>query len=182
MDYREQNPIIATWSGKSISECANACPVDDPFVGGVLEFIAPDCVTRFIGIWGGGKESEDFTLSALRYLIESPLDCPMRKSFVNGEISWEDYWHHKGWLIELVKPNILADFAYVRYVHPSQMSDKAKEYLARHNDKCPISLKHKAICILATWEYRSGTKHGPMQKKLESFEKVYGQFIQRKTA
>ncbi len=182
MYYRDKNPFITHSTCKSLSEYCNFFPFDGPCVNAPLEFIAPDNVTRFIGIYGGGDESEDLVLSSMRYLIESPLDCPMRKAFVNGEVTWEDYWHHKGWVIELAKPNILVDFAHVRYVHPTQMSEEANKNLKSLEDRSPMSLKHDGLCILAERESRSRKRHKPMHKKLEDFERAFGQFIQRKSA
>ncbi len=182
MDYRDENPKISVWSGACIAETHNVFPFNEPEIGGVWEFIAPNAVNRFIGIWGGGDESEDCTLSSSWYLVESPLECPMRKAFVVGDVDWQDYWSHKGWLIELKKPNILEDFAYVKYIHPNNMSETGKKRLQRHSGRSPMELKHAALTSDLRWALLKKENVTEARLQLNKFEQVYGQFIQRKSA
>jgi hypothetical protein len=182
MDYRDLNPYITSWSGQCLAKSVSLFPFDRPQSESFFEFIAPDGITRFLALFGGGGENEEFILSTRRYLIEAPEDCLMRKAYAMGDIDWEDFWHHKGWLIELHKPNIMVNFAHVRYVHPNDISQDAKETIRELNDRSPLLLKYDSLCRRAEWECRFEKKKGPAHFELEKFEREYCQYIQVKSA
>ncbi len=182
MDYRDRNPNITSWSGECLAECFSLFPFNLPQMLSFFEYIAPDGVTRFLGLYGGGGESQDFTLSSLRYMIEAPEDCVMRKAFAVGDLSWEDYWHHKGWLLELFKPNIMENFAHARYVRPNDMSQDAKDIILKFNNISPLMMKYQTLCREADWERRIEKRTGPAQLQLRQFERDYGPYIDGKAA
>ena len=147
MDYRDKNPNISYWKIPTEFDLQREASLyEGPNVSHICEFIPPDASTTFLAIYGGGEEDENFDLSTVRYLIEAPPECPMRRAFEIGDITWEDFWSHKGWLIEATTPSLFSDSYIVRYIHPSQMGPYTTKFIAEHSDKSPIQLKYDALC------------------------------------
>lgn len=182
MDFRSRNPNISRWTASCITDARYEFPFNGPQYEPVRQYTAPDGVTTFLAIYGDGVESEDFVLSNTWYLIEAAKDCPMRRAFEFGEISWEDFWFHRGWLIELTMPNIMVSDANVRYVRPTDMSLRAREAIREYNQQSPLQLKYEALFHHEAFDFKMHGKRTHLYKELQDLIKDYGAFIQLKAA
>lgn len=173
MDFRTKNPNISFWRHPPDGFKRDAYPFEGPNVSTICEFVSPDKSTVFLCIFGSSHEDENFNISFHQYLIEAPRSCPMRQAFEIGEISWEDFWHHKGWLIEASSPSIFGDGYYVRYVHPSQMTADTVDFITKLSDKSPIQHKYESLCRQREWNCLSIT----FAKQLEELEQKYSDIL-----
>ncbi len=148
MDFRDRNPNISYWDAGELGFMRDSYPFDGPNTTHICEFLPPDQSTVFLCLTGGFVEHKDYDMSSHYYLIEAPKGCPMRQAFEIGDLSWEDFWHHKGWLIEATFKSIRSEGYHVRYVHPAFMSKSGKETIEEFSGKSPIQLKYEGLCLM----------------------------------
>ncbi len=168
MDFKDKNPNISYWhfGGKTLAR--KVCPYDGPNYISIEEIVSPLDQTVFLSLFGDWAENENFDLSVIYYLIEAPRDCKMRQAFEVGDITFEDYWYHKGWLIEAKIPSLAAQGYNLRYIHPSNMCQAAKEYLQDPYQESPVQRKYD---YLISQKKRSFSKAD--QAMLEELERKY---------
>ncbi len=169
MDFRDRHPNIRFWFFDNSNFKREVCPYNGPNLTFINEFVAPLDQTVFLSLLGNGGEDENFDLSVVYYLIEAPRNCIMRQAFEIGEITFEEYWHHKGWLIEATIPSLSAQGYNLKYIHPSNMCQSAKEYLKNPSGESPVQQKHENLL------YQNSLRSCPQKHKkmLEEMEKRY---------
>ncbi len=170
MDFKDKHPDISYWHFGSGTLERKVCPYDGPNLIFIHEILAPVDQTVFLSLYGEGFESEEFDLSVIYYLIEAPRDCKMRQAFEVGDITFEDYWHHKGWLIEAKIPSLSSQGYSLRYIHPSNMCALAKDTLKNPSGKSPVQQKYDALISHKRWSEKN-------QAMLEELERKYADVL-----
>jgi len=82
--------------------------------------------------------SEDTSVSQY-YAIEAPRGCPAREAFEVGNISWMDYWSHKGWLLRLHIPIKGGDVSST-YITMDDVNDNTIGHFKHHGTSGPLLL------------------------------------------
>jgi hypothetical protein len=73
----------------------------------------------------------------------------MRSAFEAGEVSMEDFWDHRGWLIRMETSVMGDDDPRMQYIHPSQMDSNSRMHLQSYGDQSPYyRLIHKLSHLL----------------------------------
>ncbi len=177
MDFRDRNPNFTCWRGDCLANGRDVFPFNPIKNVFILETPAPDNQTTLLGILAHSHQAEDYSISAKWYLIESSADCPTRKAFVYGELSWEEFWTSRSWLIELSRPNIMQNFGTVRYVPSENILRDLKSTFQAFNHKSPLVLKHETLKWQIKFEFEPTAKKKQLQLELLNFEKDYGQYL-----
>lgn len=180
MDYKKRNPNIGFWQHSMIFDhnSSSPFPYDQPSRAGLFEIDAPDLSTQFLGLPFHLNDSEDRFVS---YLIEASEDCPIRRKFEFGDITWKEFWHHRRWLIEY-QVNLETNHAWVRYVHPSEMVERKRKYLEKYNLQSPMELKLQGLEYRSAFDCKLGDDMEQLGKKLTEFRKKYPEIVRRHDA
>lgn len=101
----------------------------------------------------------------------------MRRKFEFGEITWQEFWHHRAWLIEHQHELFNDSAAYVCYIHPSQMVPRKKFYFERYNHLSPMALKLQELEDRSTVDYYIGDNMEELAIKLIEFRKKYPEIV-----
>lgn len=111
------------------------------------------------------------------HLIEAPDNCPMRRKFEFGEITWQEFWQHRGWLIEYHYESDLDGGAHVCYVHPSQMVERKKFYVRNFNHDSPMALKLWELERRSSFDWHVGDNMEELAKQLAEFREKYPEIV-----
>ena len=104
--------------------------------------------------------------------IEAPRSCPKRQEFEWGEISWLEFWSHKGWLIHFERPFGVRVPTPGRYVTAADLDDRTMKLWQDLGHKGPYHLKLEQLelaCDYAT----------PGSAKAQKAERTYREFMIR---
>ncbi len=134
MDYKSRNLILPRWSCDHVDTMRNPMPYARSCLTDIMELDAPDRSTTFLVFYGHGLLDEEITFW---YLVEAPRDCIMRRAFETGEISMEDFWDHKGWLIQMETILMATSDPVIKYIHPTQMDAASRANLQSLNGRSP---------------------------------------------
>jgi hypothetical protein len=107
----------------------------------IREFTEPTTGISFLGFLGESFEDADFNIHSTSYLVQSPRYCPIRLQFITGQITWEQYWSHKTWLIELKKSSVFSSEAQIKYISPEELPIHALEILKSDHLQSPVQIK-----------------------------------------
>jgi hypothetical protein len=133
MDYKKQNPVLPIWPASVIYGQRKPMPFCDPNQSQIREIDAPDKSSKFLLICGAMLEEAD---TSIYYLVEANPNDSMRIAFENGEVSMEDFWSHKGWVIKMEYKLLSDDDLDVCYIHPSQIDGFARQRFSRFQYTC----------------------------------------------
>ena len=184
MDFKTRNPNLTIWTSAALNSVRSPFPFDGHTSGEtslIAEVNAPDNSAIFLIYFSHGYEDENYDLVSTSYMIETSQDCVMRKAFEVGDITWQDFWYHKGWLIELTS-RLSQSTAKTRYIHPNDMHPDAKQFLEHCGSTSPLMFKHEVLFFLAKQELRKLKTPGPDQQNLDNFLLEYGVYLERNAA
>ena len=105
MSYRDYHPNPPVWTSEQSDVMNKPEPHDQSGAASLFEMDAPDGSTQFlVSVTGDDFQESGCPEYFTFYGIEAPRTCKMRHAFEWGEISWRDYWTHKGWLLHMRTP------------------------------------------------------------------------------
>ncbi len=182
MDYRNRYPEMTQWSYDRMANWRKVFPFNPIKNISIFETFAPDDQTTFLGIMADTRQERDYTLSSKWYFIESSADCPNRKAFVLGELTWEEFWTSRPWLIELSWPDVMQLSGLVQYVPAVNILRDLKRTFQEVNHKSPLVLKHETLKLQIEWEFESLARKRELQLELQHFENQYGRYLIPKAA
>ena len=168
MDYKSRNPGNLIWTDRPFNTVGEPEPHDQIYPGFLSEIICERDGTVFLMHYSGLDEANG---TSYQLLIEAPRSCHMRQAFEWGDISWLDYWSHKGWLIHFAT-RFGGGPAHGFYIAPSEIDDFSRKLWTEYDHKGPYL--HKEEQLRLGWEYaRPGTQDA------RDAERVYTAFMQR---
>lgn len=180
MDYKARHGKPLTWTHR-IFEAAHAPEPFNVFSSTYLkEIVAPDESTVFLELSGDIDETKG-TISS--YGIEAASSCPVRKAFEIGEMSWLDFWEHRGWLIQFTfdlqvfKGPIRAEF-----ISPSQINKDTYTHLRLLGNQSPFAIKRQQLEAAWRCAARSGIDLVQAEREYRSFLIRHGSKIDLKAA
>jgi hypothetical protein len=144
---------------------------------GVKEYTDPETGISFLGISASSYEDAEFNIHTTSYLIQSPKDCPVRFEFVIGKITWEEYWTHSEWLIELKKPSIFSQEAEVRYIKTHELPEAALRILRSSHLKSPIQMKLRNLEAFLDRKDFHPERNPSRRIAYQKFLNQYGKFL-----
>lgn len=185
MDFKTRHPHIKYWPEYTDETHCRPFPYDSPHKITISQLDAPDGSTKFLKYSAYSTEDYRYMVS---YLIEAPPECPMRREFEFGELTWEEFWYHRGWLIEFRAELEGPAPIEVRYVSPEQLPTKVKDTLRRMGNTSPMSLKLAALELYCSFPFPPDVPMPAYDHVLEEFREKYPTIVsstemrRRKTA
>lgn len=176
MDFKSRNPHIDYWRDSMLETMHSPFPFDAPMQVPLFQIDAPDQSTQFLGLPFDMCENEELMVT---YLVEAPSDCPMRQEFECGELTWQEFWQHRGWLIEYKYEFHIDGGAFVRYVHPSHMIEREKHYMIECNNISPMELKLEALESFALCKWPDPMKSERFARMAAEFRDKYPQIAKK---
>ena len=141
MSSRDDHPNSPVWTYEQSVLEREPEPYDRSGAAALFELDAPDHSTVFlVSITGDDFRESGWPDYFTYYGIEAPRDCPMRRAFEWGEISWRDFWTHKGWLLHMREPFAGGPMV-SSYVSTSHLSKYFNETLDDFRTKGPYDFK-----------------------------------------
>jgi hypothetical protein len=145
MDYKSRNPILPRWSDDHLNTLRHPMPYIGPCIAEIMELDSPDRSAVFLAFSGGYFLDEGIVI---KYLVEAPSDDVMRRAFEAGDISMEDFWDHRGWLIRMETRIMSTDDPVMKYIHPAQMDLQSRGILQSYKDRSPYERLIDKLYIL----------------------------------
>ena len=172
MSYRDDHPIPPIWTDEQSCALRTPDPYDQAGAGELHEIDAPDGSTTFLmsttcDNFEGNGWPEYFT----SYGIEAPQGCKMRQAFEWGEISWREFWTHKGWVLHMRAP-FQAGPMQSSYISPIDLCKSFNALLDEFGHESPYDFKRQQLelkCIPSPFK----------PKDLSHAEREYQQFMMR---
>lgn len=165
MDYRTRHAKPLVWTADIFNAARSPEPYDKLSSSSLNEIIAPDGVTIFLRLHGYFDENNGVGVS---YGIEAHRSCAMRLAFEVGDLSWPDFWAHKGWLLrfifEISNASIQAEF-----IHPLQMDARMHQMLKDLGNTSPFEIKRKQLEVSIEIAYRFGRDPTPAEREYRDF-------------
>lgn len=172
-DYKTRFPKISTWPSSCAENLRKPLPYEYPGYGGIHEIDSPDGSTTFLAIPARVTENPE---GVIYYLLEAPQGSPMRDAYERGEIPFDDFLDHKGWLIELIGV-IGTNFEEpVRYIHPSHIDSKTRADLQKFNEP-PFEILLRKMQRLNSFDRRIGRDPNPRLKRMQEILRLHGSKI-----
>ena len=159
MDYKAIFPIPVAWSADQFNEFNMPEPYDRLHRGTLMELEAANYPTQFLLILHDLNENTGIFTS---FAIEAPHDCPMRHAFEWGEISWMEFWSHRGWLLQVEYP-IAQGPAAVKYITPEQLPNAVTNQFKSFGNRGPYHLKLEHLERII--ENAPNSRHGPEHQR-----------------
>lgn len=181
MDFKARFPLFSAYPTNLLETGRFVFPFDSPAVYLLKEIDAPDRSVIFLRF--GNRFSADES-KAFGYLTEAPPNCPMRRAFEFGEITWQDYWYSREWLIQLEMPfPDLGSMVPAKYIHPSEMDYRSKEYIDLYNHESPLMRHHEFLNNDRLYaKARKEPQYAKLEKEYQAFMLQYGRYLQKKAA
>lgn len=181
MDFKARNPLFSAFPTKVLDMERFPFPFDNPIGYMLTEVDAPDHSAIFLRF--GSQFSADES-KAFSYLTETPPDCPMRKAFEYGDITWEDFWYSRDCLIQLEMPfPDLGPMVPARYIRPHEMDFRSKKYIEDVNHESPLMRHHYFLNNARIWaRIKTEPQADLLERKYQDFILKYGQFLGKKAA
>ena len=176
MDYKARNSVPHPWNDDILTNIREPAPFHrSPCRWSPYEMDAPDFSTVFLVLEGAFIES---TLTAVRYGIEAPRNCPVRKAFELGEISWPDFWDHKGWILQS-EQDMSTRICRSTYIHPSQMNVLTRKKLEKFGDTGPYELILRNLAFFWRVAKSRGVDEATCEKEYREYLALHGHKIAR---
>ena len=169
MDYRDKHPTPLTWTREELGMDSRPEPHDQFGASNLAEIDAPDGSATFLYMHAGFSDDGLFR----RIAIEAPRNCPMRIAFEWGEISWLDFWCHRGWLLDIYW-SIEGGGAVAHYVTPDQLPVEILDSLKWLGFQSPYFLKHVQLELHALYAGRDGEDDAKAEKDYRDFIVKHG--------
>lgn len=176
MDYKTRFPNLPRWTDNVFDSLNNPIPFIDPGFGRIIELQAPDNSTCFLGIGstylaGSGEGDEGL----IYYLLEAPRNCPMRKAFELGKISYDDFIGHRGWLIRLQTKVMSKEDPIVTYIHPQQLSEGVGSFFKQFEPINPYQRLYDGLVFVRNFNHDIGEEYKSYDKRIEDFLRDHGE-------
>ena len=170
MSYREDHPIPPIWTYEQSCAIRIPDPYDKAGAGELHEIDAPDGSTTFLmSTTCDNFEGNGWPEYFCSYGIEAPRGCKIRHAFEWGELSWRDYWTHKGWLLHMKSPFNGGPMT-SSYICTTNLSKKFYEIIDKFAHKSPYEFKREQLELKC--------EPSPFRKKnLARAEREYQQFM-----
>ena len=169
MDYKSRHPGALVWPPATFENRLRPEPYDQLYNGMLSELSSDDDQTTFL-IHVASFDEENSMIHLIA--IEAPRSCPKRQAFEWGEISWLDFWSHRGWLIQFEHPFGVCGPAHGRYITAADLDDRTIKLWQELGHKGPYHLKLEQLelgCEYAT----------PGSAKAQKAERTYREFMIR---
>lgn len=172
MSYRSRHPDPHIWSRLALRSMKP--PAHYGLVGatGVMEVNAPDG-TEFFLLSGGMTPDER---RGTFYCIEAPKTCPMRKLLELGQLSWVDFWTHKGWLLFMDAELGTDDEVLATYIPAGALPLWHIRRFEKLGSTSPYVLKHRCLELRINI-YQTQIRAGLPGVDIEEAEREYCEFI-----
>ena len=173
MSYRENHPCPPIWTHEQSSLIRSPEPYDRAGAGSLYELDTPDGETTLLmSVTGDEFEQEGWPEFFTFYGVEAPRGCEIRRAFEWDEMSWRDFWTHKGWLFYLRMP-FEAGPMNSTYVTTTNLSHHFCHWLDRLGQRSPYDLKLQQLEL--------SCKPSPFRtpKDIAKAEREYQQFMIR---
>ena len=178
MDYKDRHAKPLIWTDDIYNAAYSPDPYDKLTSNSLHEVIAPDGVTVFLRMHGYFDEHRGLAVS---YGIEAPQSCQMRRAFEVGDLSWPDFWAHRGWLLrfsfDISDGPIQAEF-----IHPSQMDLRKHQKLNDLGNTSPLEIKLKQLEVSMEMAHRFCRDPAPAEREYRDFMIRHGNKFVDKTA
>jgi hypothetical protein len=164
MDYKSRNPTLRHWSYEHLNTLRNPMPYIGPSIADIIELDAPDRSTVFLAFFGIYSLDEEIVT---RYLVEAPPGDVMRSAFEAGDVSMEDFWDHRGWLIRMETKILDCEDSVMQYIHPAQMDSESRASLQRYGDQSPYERLIENLKMLVDFYRRRGEDTSEYQRQIQ---------------
>ncbi len=178
MDYKERHGTPLVWSDEIFDHACGVDPFDKMSPTYLRQLIAPDGFSVFLMMHGYMDEANGLIVS---YAIESPPICAVRKKFEVGELSWTDFWKHKGWLIRFTM-QFNDPINQAEFIEPSQIDKRTLTQLEELRDTSPIQIKHRQIENELEVAYLTGRDPSSAEREYRDFLIRHGNRLTRNLA
>jgi hypothetical protein len=172
MSYKSNNPNPPAWTYEQIFLKKKPEPYDHQGAPVISEIETNDGTGVFLmKTTGEFFEGNGWPEFFEYYAIEAPRNSEMRRAFEWGEISWKDYWTHKGWLLRIKIPFNPAP-VHSDYVSIDELSPKFIANLEDLAFQGPYQIKLEVLelaCVPSPFK----------SKDLSKQERIYQQFLMR---
>ena len=137
MDYKSRNKMPQIWTRDEFFQHRSPEPYDCLLAGGIYEVDSPDGSATFLSTQYNWCEETGFSK---HIAIEAPPSCPTRYSFEIGDISWTDFWTHRGWLLHIQTREGL-EYCTVSYIRAKDAPRKFFSFLRCMGPIGPFEIK-----------------------------------------
>ena len=145
MSYRDKHLTPPVWTQEQARARKKPEPYDQAGAGSLFEIDAPDGSTTFLmSVTGDAFQGDGWPEFFTYYGIEAPKGCKVRKAFEWGEISWREFWTHKGWLLHMRLPFNGGPMD-SSYVSTTNLSKYFQAALDDFGYKCPYEFKREQL-------------------------------------
>ena len=145
MSYRDNHLTPPIWTFEQSMLRKTPEPYDRSGSAALVEMDAPDHSTQFlVAVTGDDFQGHGWPDHFTYYGIEAPRTCKMRHAFEWGEISWRDYWTHKGWLL-LMRTPFDGGPMVSEYVATRNLSQNFYTILDKFGNKSPFEFKREQL-------------------------------------
>ena len=164
MDYKGRHGKPLDWTRDIFAKVVAPEPFDRFSDSYLRQLVAPDG-SIFLMIHGFYDEIRGIAVS---YAIEAPPSCPVRRAFEIGELSWPDFWNHRGWLLRFTRDFSEGPIS-AEFIDPTQMISRTLEHLEDLGNKSPFELKLKQLEISMEMAHRFGEDPAPSEREYRDF-------------
>ena len=171
MDFKCRFSIAPTWPNGS-KQLTWPEPYDVASSSSLFTLTPIDGSGTFLNFCHAFSD-ENFVSSS--YAIEAPVDCPVRHAFESSQMSWMDYWHHKGWLLYVSIPLTGNHPITTRYIRPDELCQRTVKKFQELGNDGPYELKRQILEL--KWENTSWNGRCPKEA-----ERKYRDFMLRNAA
>lgn len=177
MDFRTKITNPPTWSLQDMMRQMPIKVYQHADFLGMFQLEAPDRSTSFLTCFD--TCTEDLSL-AHYYAIEAPRHCPVRQAFEVGDITWLDFWAHKGWLLRIEVPRA-ADCS-SKYIAFSDLDALTLKFFKKYGSTGPLLLMLKQIKSRIKIAKLKGQDAMVEERDLHNFLTIHGHRLKDKAA
>lgn len=172
MDFKQRHPGITHWPFWVLERQRRIFPYKSLLLAELCEVTSHDGLSTFLLFHGGVSEEGNYWRT---YAVEAPREWSVRESFENGDITWSEFFKHRGWILELTGELDRNSDVHCRYIEFSEMTSEAKESIADLDAKgSPYQMLHDYL--LEWWAFRieCGRDPSEFKERYESLIKNHG--------
>ena len=169
---------VYQWNYQQFFEWRTPEPYDYLAWSALIELDAADKSTTFLLKYVAWN---DDTADSTFYGIEAPRKCPMRSAFEWGELSWEDYWTHKDWLLKILVP-FNPGPVISTLMSPADIDPMVMLKFRVNENRFPYELKREHL--ETAWKYTEWNGRDPIaaERKYREFMMRHGHRFEKKAA
>jgi hypothetical protein len=164
MDYKTRYPNIPRWSDEHLNTMRHPMPYTGPCITEIMELEAPDHSAVFLAFFGRCCIDEEMIVW---YLVEAPPGDLMRNAFEAGDVTMEDFWDHRGWLIRMETKVMSCEDPVMQYIHPAQMDSESRANLQSYGDQSPYERLIEKLNMLVDFYRSRGEDASEYQRQIQ---------------